>query len=315
MGDSETECSDHLSECESPVLYSRMPSSSNLNTVEVLREPQNTELQQNACASQFEGESQFPFPQTQTYQESIGTLDALAGLDSMLANPVSLVNRTSIVPAKPIPAKQITRTPSATQAGGVKVRTLDRILEKISKCNLNKYSLSAQLDVTDMRLLIHACGEVVSSKTTKTTLCDKLVHLIECGTLGKVFSSVQSLNVQSSKSLPPPVVNAQAPPTPKESLPETYAETQLLQRSSSANQLQRASSVRSDTQASSRAVVVAEADTGLWAPVTDGEAPAHLFCLRFITLAFLFAFLPSHQPRCWISCREKKVPEETAGGL
>lgn len=290
MGDSETECSDPLSECESPILYSRAPSVVNLRPTEVpSHEPQTSEYrpaESETFAPQFESESQFTFPQTQAYSQNIATLDALAGLDSMLASPIPMVNRTSIVPTKPATAKQIVRTSSTTQAG-VRVRTLDRIMEKIPKQNISKITLGAQLDVTDMKLLIHACGELVPSKTTKGSLCDKLLYLIESGTLGKVFSCLQRIGVQSNIT--------QVPPTLKESLPETTIEPQPP----STNQLQRASSVRSETQAtqatqatqsSSRAVLVAEADPSQWAPVTDRKSILYFpsFMSHFLT-SVLFA--------------------------
>lgn len=284
-----------MSECESPILYSRVPSVVNLRPTEVpSHEPQTSEYrpaESETFAPQFESESQFTFPETQAYSQNIATLDALAGLDSMLASPIPLVNRSSIVPTKAATAKQIVRTSSATQAG-VRVRTLDRILEKIPKQNVSKITLGAQLDVTDMKLLIHACGELVPSKTTKGSLCDKLLYLIESGTLGKVFSCLQRIGVQSNIT--------QVPPTLKESLPETTIEPQPP----SINQLQRASSVRSETQAtqsSSRAVLVAEADPNQWAPVTDRKS-----------ILYFSSFWPHFHFSPFCSCRHSRATEPAA---
>lgn len=266
MGDSETECSNPPSECNSPILYTGLP---NRDKVDVDNEPTQN------WASFLSHQSQIPFPETQAYpiknSASGSALDALAGFDSLLEHPVQQRHRTSSAPVKQTNLKSVARASTTIVPSGAKVRTLDNILEKVQKQNISKYSLTSQLDILEMKLLIQACGEIVPSKTNKVALCDKLFHLIESGTLNKIFSSVHKAAQQKSSEFPSVTPGASTPTRVRESQVETYVESQAL------GPPQRLSSLRSDASepTSRAAVAVAESDPAQWTPVTDGECSSY----------------------------------------
>lgn len=218
MGDSETECSYSPTECGSPILYTGMVGAVGQQPSESSNVATNQAHISQQEPTQSFVESQFQFSDTQVFpSQTVGTLDALAGLDSMLDNPLPFPSKTTLTNNKPAAPKQLVR--SYTQPA-VKVRSLDLILAKIPTTNLDKYTLASKLDLQDMKLLINTCGETVSYKATKSTLCDRLMQLIECGTLDKVFRSVHAVGALSNK--PPEATQA------RESQIETYAESQAV---------------------------------------------------------------------------------------
>ncbi len=228
MGDSETECSYSPTECGSPILYTGtegVPNEEVGNTFNLA--VASAPIAQQESVESFV-ESQFQLPETQILSsQAMGTLDALAGLDSMLDNPVSVFGKTAstISTSKSVPPKQLVR---AYTQPNTKVRSLDHILTKLSTTNLDKYTLASKLDVQDMKLLINTCGEIVSSKATKSTMLDRLMQLIECDTLNKVFRSVNAVGIPTTKQSGA----LQGPALPstqvRESQMETFAESQAL---------------------------------------------------------------------------------------
>lgn len=202
MGDSETECSYSPTECSSPILYAGTVNVACTTAEEQsqrINVPSNpVHISQQEFAESFV-ESQFQASDTQILSsQALGTLDALAGLDSLLDNPLPLFSKTTstTLANRSIVSKQLTR---AYTQPNMKARSLDLILAKVPTANLDKYELASKLDAQDMKLLINTCGQIVSSKSTKSTLCDQLIQLIECGTFDKVFRSVGAMNIQTNR--------------------------------------------------------------------------------------------------------------------
>ena len=226
MGDSETECSYSPTECNSPILYTGVDAPGNevgnLHNSAIASAP----IMQQEPVESFV-ESQYQLPETQIFSsQAIGTLDALAGLDSLLGNPIPVFGRTpATFTGKSAPPKQLVR---AYTQPNMKVRSLDHILAKLSTTNLDKYTLASKLDVQDMKLLINTCGEIVSSKATKSTMLNRLMQLIECGTLDKVFRSINAVGIPSSKQSGAPSNPSLLSAQVRESQTETCIESQAL---------------------------------------------------------------------------------------
>ena len=226
MSDSETECSYSSTECDSPILYSGVDVPGNeVGNVHNSAIASAPIMQQEPV--EFFVESKYQLPETQIFSsQAIGTLDALAGLDSLLGNPIPVFGRTpATLTGKSAPPKQLVR---AFTQPNMKVRSLDHILAKLSTTNLDKCTLASKLDVQDMKLLINTCGEIVSSKSTKSTMLDRLMQLIECGTLNKVFRSVNAVGIPSSKQTGAPSDPALLSAQVRESQTETCIESQAL---------------------------------------------------------------------------------------
>ena len=217
--------------------------------------------------------------QSQTQGEN--AMIALSQLDSLLDYPMSQVQTVNnLFPTRPTTANIVAEPRAVTSTGSTKVRTLDQILHHLSKFVINKANLMHYLDVSDMRMLIYACGERMNAKTTKGMMSDKLLQLIQLGALNQFCSALNLPAVHVNSNISAPVVKQ---------ISKGSSETQLMEpvvesfRESNTGVAQKNAPVATAAPAPapspvpaipSKALFLAD-DPCLWTPVADGEHTLH----------------------------------------
>lgn len=311
MGDSETECSQVSDECDSPILYSNkfrdLVSTQGENTTKSVAEsvPQRISRKISEAASSVSSlpdrDAQPPCSETQeiSYSQSqyFGTLDVLSGLDSLLDVPplkTSKISSELISGTKLQTAAKVSSRSTLAQIELTQVRSLDKILRRLPKQNVNKVSLMSQLDAQDMKMLVQACGEVVTSKTNKTTLCEKLIYLIQSGVLYKVLRCVATTDTASNatQKITPPVQTSH--PNPTAAVTQAFLGGSAAPQTKSCNNSDiKAVEVptrHEQTQcnvATGEGAAVINTTSNQWVPVTDGMT-TRCNCLTYCSVLTVF---------------------------
>lgn len=251
MGDSETECSLAEDECESPILYSTNHAS--------------TVVQSQVLQSQSE-------------TQGVDAIFALSQLDSLLDQPAPRLPRT-VLSFPPQGPTKFAEGKVAQHSGVTKVRTLDQILQQLSRFFISRANLMHHLDIGDMRLLIHACGERVNSKATKAILSDKLLQLLQEGALNKYCNSLGLSALHVNHNIAAPLVRQ-----PSQGASETQAEAPVISGRESTTHSTRVETTTAAALLTAAAIPPAAVQTqalfvaddpSLWAPVADGEVSPH----------------------------------------
>ena len=205
QGDSETEGPDSSDDgTESPILCSGLKPSQHQAEISV---------SQNTCA-----------------------FDALADLDSMLDYPMSQAQAPVSKPVIQLPARTVHQSQTANAHS--KVRSLDQVVLRMPTGSITSSSLSANLDLMDMRLLIHACGEKIGGSLTKPVYCARLLALHENGSLSKICNMMKfQPELEEPKPTSTQLIGRKNAPTRSISVPSALSLQQDAKKVISTNSL------------------------------------------------------------------------------
>lgn len=224
---------------------------------------------------------------------------ALSQLDSLLEYPASQLQIENTLPIRAaITNHAATDARIAPKTSAPKeVRSLDQVVQQLSKFTINKVNLMHYLDASDMKLLIFAAGDRVSARATKGVMADLLLPLIQRGSLNKYCTAMNLPVLHASYNVSAPLMR-QPSRGLSETQIETHIETQLGINCEASSMQSKAKQHASEplvapnavlpitqpiAQLSSTApsaptsltpkVLFVMGDPAMWAPVCDGTGP------------------------------------------